>query len=196
MDKVENVLKIDFNDCSAISIIGRAAARPESWVIDEAENETKVALQQFACVHVTGNTFDPVAKRGQCILLSEPSIIPVDNDLVAVETTSQKRYLRRVFFVDEVACLCSINPLKNTVPLQLEKANISLNRVMGVLYEPCKNCNAKTSNGNEWHPCKNIDPSYFADKKLISVEGDSMEPIAQRTESSRNERDASCTMWD
>ena len=178
--KDENVLKIDFNDWGTIPIIGRAAARPESWVIDEAENVTKVALPKFACAHVTGHTFDPVARCGQCILLSDSSIIPVDNDLVVAESTDQKRYLRRVSFVDEVAYLCSINPLRTTAPLQLEKTTVSLNRVVGVLYEPCKNCKAESSNGNEWHPCKNIDPSYFADKKLISVEGDSMEPIARK----------------
>ncbi len=173
-------LNIEFSNSRNISIIGRAAARPESWVVDGTEQETNVIIQNFACVHVIGNTFDPVARCGQCILLSNSDDMPVDGDLVVGESSEQKKYLRRISFVDENAFLYSINPLKITAPLQVERKMLSLHRVIGVLYEPCRYCAPGILNGNEWHPCKNIDPCYFENKKMIAVEGDSIEPVARK----------------
>lgn len=173
-------LKIKFSNSRNISIIGRAAARPEAWFIEDTEQEANAFIQNFACVHVTGNTFDPVARYGQCILLSGSDDTPVDGDLVVGESSEQKKYLRRISFDDENAFLYSINPLKITAPAQVNRKVLTLHRVIGVLYEPCKRCDAKSLNGNEWHPCKNIDPSYFDAVKMIAVEGDSMEPIARK----------------
>ena len=173
-------LNIKFSNSRNISIIGRAAARPEAWVIEPTEQKTNASIQNFACVHVTGNTFDPVARCGQCILLSDSDDMPTDGDLVVGESSEQKKYLRRISFDDENAFLYSINPLKITAPLQVERKMLSLHRVIGVLYEPCRYCDAGILNGNEWHPCKDIDPSYFENKKMIAVEGDSIEPVARK----------------
>ncbi len=178
--KANVALNIKFNDVSNISIIGRAAARNESWVIDEAEQETNAFIQNFACVHVTGHTLDPVAKCGQCVLLSDSDDMLSDGDLVVGESSEQEKYLRRISFNDDSAFLYSINPLKITAPLQVDRNTFSLHRVVGVIYEPCRHCNAEILNGNEWHPCENIDPSYFENKKMITVEGDSIEPIARK----------------
>jgi len=178
--KANATLNITFNESLRIKHIGRAAARPGSWVIDEVEQETDKAIQSFACVHVTGNTFDPVARCNQCVLLSNSDDTPVDGDLVVGESSEQGRYLRRISFTDESAFLYSINPLKIKAPLQIERENLSLNRVIGVLYEPCRYCNVGSLNGNEWHPCEDIDPRYFGNMKMITVEGDSIEPIARK----------------
>lgn len=178
--KANAALNITFNDGSNISMIGRAAARPESWVVDAAEQETNEVIQNFACVHVTGYTLDPVARCGQCVLLSDSDDMPADGDLVVWESSDKKKYLRRISFDDENALLYSINPLKLTAPVQVERKMLSLHRVIGVLYDPCSNCNAEFLNCNEWHPCENIDPSYFENKKMIAVEGDSIEPIARK----------------
>jgi len=177
---LSNTTTFTFNESLQIKHIGRAAARPESWVVDEAEQETNVIIQKCACVRVTGHTFDPIARCGQCILLSESDDIPADGDLVVGESSEQGKYLRRISFDDESAFLYSINPLKITAPLQVDRKTLSLHRVIGVLYEPCRHCNGEGVNGNEWHPCNNIDPSYFENKKMIAVEGDSMEPIARK----------------
>jgi len=174
-----NIATFTFNESLHIKHIGRAAARSESWVVDEVEQETDKAIQNFACVHVTGSTFDPVARCGQCVLLSNSDDMPVDGDLVVGESSEQRRYLRRISFNDESAFLYSINPLKITAPVQVDRKTLSLHRVVGVLYEPCDRCNAKSLNGNEWHPCENIDSSYFRNMKMITVEGDSIEPIAR-----------------
>ena len=136
-------LNITFNDVSNISMIGRAAARPESWVVDAAEQETNEVIQNFACVHVTGYTLDPVARCGQCVLLSDSDDMPADGDLVVWESSDKKKYLRRISFDDENALLYSINPLKLTAPVQVERKMLSLHRVIGVLYDPCSNCNAE-----------------------------------------------------
>jgi len=177
---LSNTTTFTFNDSLQIKHIGRAAARPESWVVDEAGQETNEVIHNFACVHLTGNTLDPVARCGQCILLSDSDDIPVDGDLVVGESSEKKKYLRRISFDDENALLYSINPLKITAPVQVDRKTLSLHRVVGVLYDPCRHCNAEILIGNEWHPCENIDPSYFENKKMISVEGDSIEPIARK----------------
>jgi len=173
-------LNITFNERRNISVIGRAAARSESWVIDEPGQETNEVIRNFACVRVTGHTFDPVGRCGQCVLLSDSDDVPADGDLVVAESSEEEKYLRRISFDDENAFLYSINPLRITAPLQIEGKMLSLHRVIGVLYEPCRHCDAEIVNGNEWHPCTNIDPSYFENKKMIVVEGDSMEPIARK----------------
>jgi len=177
---LSNMTTFTFNDSLQIKHIGRVAARPESWVIDVVEQETNFVIQHFGCVHVTGNTFDPVARCGQCVLLADSDDMPVDGDLVVGESSEQEKYLRRISFNDNSAFLYSINPLKIMAPLQVDRRTLSLHRVIGVLYDPCKHCNAEILNGNEWHPCKNIDPSYFENKKMITVEGDSIEPIARK----------------
>lgn len=169
-----------FNETKIINQIGRAAARPDSWVVDEAEQEATAAIQNFACVHVTGNTFDPVARCGQCILLSGLDDVPEEGDLVVGEISEHEKFLRRISFNDESAFLYSINPLKITAPLQIDRNDLSVHRVIGVLYEPCRHCSAENLNGNEWHPCENIDPSYFENMKMIAVEGNSLEPIARK----------------
>ncbi len=174
------VLTITFNKRSDMPLIGRAAARNESWIINESEEETKIAVNNFGCLHVTANTFDPIARCGQCILLSGSDDIPSEGDLVAVESINQERYLRRISFDNENSLLYSINPLKISTPIKIDNNSLFAHKVIGVLYEPCKNCIAKNQNGNEWHPCKNIDPSYFNEMKMIAVEGDSMEPIARK----------------
>ena len=179
---LSNTTTFTFNDSLQIKHIGRAAARPESWVVDEAEQETNETIQNFACVHVTGHTFDPVARCGQCILLSDSDDMPADGDLVVGESSEKKKYLRRISFDDENALLYSINPLKITAPVQVDRKTLSLHRVVGVLYDPCRHCDMEIINGNEWHPCKNIDPSYFENKKMIAVEGDSIEPIARKSQ--------------
>ncbi|GAH83285.1 unnamed protein product, partial [marine sediment metagenome] len=166
-----NIATFTFNKPLQIKHIGRAAARPESWVVDAAEQETNEVIQNFACVHVTGHTLDPVARCGQCVLLSDSDDMPADGDLVVGESSEQEKYLRRISFNEESAFLYSINPLKITAPLQVERKMLSLHRVIGVLYDPCRHCNAEILNGNEWHPCENIDPSYFENKKMITVEG-------------------------
>jgi len=177
---LSNITTLTFNESLQLKNIGRAAARLKSWVIDEAEQETKQAIQNFACVHVTGHTFDPVARFGQCILLSDSDDMPDDGDLVVGESSEQKKYLRRISFDDENAFLYSINPLKITAPVQVDKKTLSLHKVVGVIYKPCNRCNAKSINGNEWHPCDNIDPSYFNKIRMVTVEGNSMEPIARK----------------
>lgn len=175
-----NVTSLIFNNSLPIMNIGRAAARPDGIIVDETVYETKASLQNFACVHVTGNTFDPIARCGQCVLLADSDDIVLDGDLVVGETNENKKFLRRISFNDEYAILYSINPLKITAPLQVDRKTLSLHRVIGILYDPCSLCQVESIEGNEWHPCKNIDPSYFKGIKMIAVEGDSMEPIARK----------------
>lgn len=180
VDKTVTNLTITFNKRSQIPVIGRAAARPETWIVEESEQASESAIENFACVHVTGNTFDPVARCGQCILLSGLDDVPEEGDLVVGETSEHEKFLRRISFNDESAFLYSINPLKITAPLQIDRNDLSVHRVIGVLYEPCRHCSAENLNGNEWHPCENIDPSYFENMKMIAVEGNSLEPIARK----------------
>ncbi|MEK0337357.1 MAG: hypothetical protein QQN41_07980, partial [Nitrosopumilus sp.] len=130
-----NIATFTFNKPLQIKHIGRAAARPESWVVDAAEQETNEVIQNFACVHVTGHTLDPVARCGQCVLLSDSDDMPADGDLVVGESSEQEKYLRRISFNEESAFLYSINPLKITAPLQVERKMLSLHRVIGVLYD-------------------------------------------------------------
>lgn len=180
IEGIGKALNIAFNNSSNIFVIGRAAARGESWIIEDTEQETKQVLQYYGCVHVTGNSFDPVARCGQCILLLDSDNMLVDGDLVVSETIEQKKYLRRISYDDENAFLYSINPLKIIAPVQFNKSTLTLHKVVGVIYKPCNRCNAKSINGNEWHPCDNINPSYFDKIKIVTVEGNSMEPIARK----------------
>ena len=117
----------------------------------------------------------------QCVLLADSDNIAIDGDLVVGESTNREKYLRRIAFNNGNAFLYSINPIKIYSPLLIDKNSLLVNKVIGVLYEPCRNCISDNSqNTNEWRPCQNIDSSYFKNIKMITVEGDSLEPIARK----------------
>lgn len=169
-----------FNEALRMKCIGRAAARPESWVVESSDNEASSIIQNFTCTHVTSDTLDPVARYGQCVLLANNDII-ADGDLIVGQSVNEENYLRRVAFNNGDAFLYSTNPIKTYQPLQIDKNSLSVNKVIGVLYNPCRKCIHDSSKTDEWCSCsQGIDLSYFATMKMIVVEGDSMEPIARK----------------
>jgi len=161
--------------------IGRAAARPESWVIDSPEQQAPFSVLISTCAHVTGHSFDPVARCGQCVLLAQEDNCPMNGDLVAGQLDEETRYLRRIAFDGDHAFLYSINPLKIIPPIRIEKTQLVSHKVVGIIYEPCRQCARDyTNKASEWQLCQKMDLSYFDKMKMISVEGDSLEPIARK----------------
>jgi len=177
-EKVESSITV-FYESIKIKTIGRAAARNESSVIEFSENFDESSLKPFACAYVTSYTFDPIARYGQYILLAQQDEVAVDGDLVAVESLDGERYLRRMAVDGDILILSSINPNKVISPIQINIDKVLVYKVMGVIYESTlPSRGGETIHDGEWQPYEKFDISFFDDLKMVSVEGDSLEPIA------------------
>ena len=163
-----------------LDVIGRAAARPEGWEIDEGIMPTEVSMKVGAVAFVSGVSIDPVARQRQYVLISPAEIVPQEGDLVVTQTADGKRLLRRVSFTGDEIFLQAINPVKSIPPVKMPRDGAVLYKVAGVLYE-AKGLRAGAGGaGNEWEPVDGCDEKTFEHLKGILVEGDSMEPVARK----------------
>lgn len=158
-------------------LIGRAAAKSESIVIESSESFTKGTLSPGSVVCVTGDTLDPIAKVGQWVILADEDISVQDGDLAAVELTDNKRLLRRVWSDGDCWRMESINPIKPKPIHSSFKNETAIRKIVGVLYEPIKMFD--TASGSEWEPKDfqviNSEDNFF----IVDVEGSSLIPVAK-----------------
>lgn len=170
-----------FNRPFTLPVIGRAAARPESWVLDSS---TEVALTKFApsaAIFVSSNTLNPVIRYGQCALLADEEIQLEDDNLVAVVSSDGDRYLRKLWSESEVYILQAIHPTKPVPAIRTLKSQNAIRKVIGVLYEPALRPNIqKSTKTSEWYPYSSFPSKIFSNLRMLIVEGDSLDPIARK----------------
>ncbi len=161
-----------------LSMIGAAAARSDPWAIDVSDEGERLTLATGAGVLVSSDSLDPVAKRGQWVLLAPEDVLPGDGDLVAVNDADGNRYLRRIWSDAENWVLQSVNPVQPLPSISVEKRATAARRVLGVVYEPAVSTPPSSGEATEWHPSSGFAPAKLARYNTIQVEGDSLRPLA------------------
>lgn len=164
-----------------LAIIGRAAARGESWVVDNGtcEGEEVVNFDHVVCV--AGESLEPVARRGQYVLLDTVERIPVEGDLVAVETSTGERFLRRVSFMSDMVLLQGVNPVKHFPTIGVAREHAVMHKIIGVLYGATGlTAEQLRSDTDEWRAAVGSIEKELQKLKAIIIEGDSMDPIARK----------------
>jgi len=159
-----------------LQLLGSAAARPESLTVIPDGDSSASEIPPAHAVLVSGATLDPVAKVGQWVLLAHGEGKLHDGDLAAVSTDGGRRYLRRVWSEGDNWMLQSINPVTPVASILLRKLHAAARRVIGVLYEPSTR---PGSTVDEWQPRSDFDTAKLSKLRVITVEGDSLEPIAK-----------------
>ncbi len=164
-----------WSDEVEINVLGGAAARSGHYVVDLAGGMTTIALSGGSAVLVTCDALDPVAKKGQWILLGG-DLTDQDHGALAAVATSEGRFLRRVWPDRERWILQSVNPVDPVASLSVPKMSASAKRVIGVIYKP-ETFLASTSS-DEWCPHGRGVLSELRSSNAIHVLGDSLAPIA------------------
>lgn len=170
-----------FKDPLVFPNIGRAAARPESWVLDSSDEVTLTRFAPHTTIFVCSNTLNPVIKYGECALLAGEEIQPRDDDLVAVVSNDGDRYLRKLWSDKESYLLQAIHPTKPVPAVRTSTIKAAMRKVIGVLYNtpltPVMQTSSKTL---EWYPFSSFPSEIIANFKTLVVEGDSLEPVARQ----------------
>lgn len=171
----------NWNQPITIKHLGRAAAKEDSVVIDSVELSMNIKIDCFAAVLVVGDTLDPVAKRGQWVLLGPDDESITDGCLAAVLTGDNKRLLRGVWPDGEQWLLDSINPVTRIAVEPTPRDTAALRKIKGVVFEPRQTVSAETlAGGGEWLESDGLTSHDISRLHAITVEGNSLEPIASK----------------
>ncbi len=168
-----------WNEPLEMKVLGRAAAKNDAVVIDSSDSATSVGLATGSTVLVCSDTLDPVAKRGQCVILADEDTPIQNGDLAAIELPGGRRSLRRVWDNEDNWYMQSINPVRVFPVESAMKAESAVRKVVGVLFEPILASDG-SADSMEWKPVDHATPNIIKDLRCITVEGDSLEPIARR----------------
>jgi hypothetical protein len=161
-------------------VFGRAAAKPDSWVLDTPEEVYSTRFAPDTIVYVSSDTLDPVIRYGQCALLASEDTLPNEGDLVAVFDADGNKYLRRLWSDGEYYVLQAINPTKSVPPIRTLKTQSAMLKIVGVLYEPSSKPVIQSSSKTlEWYPYPTFPMDTFKSLKTLVVEGNSLDPIAR-----------------
>jgi SOS-response transcriptional repressor LexA len=155
---------------------GRAAARGDSLEVDVPSDPSVVCVAKGGAIVVNANTLDPVAKRGQWLLLATEDIAINDGDLVAVDCVNGGRFLRRSWVSGNNLSLQSINPIEPVADVIVPRIDSSVRKIIGVLYEPHREMNTCTV---EWSPRADFQVDWVQQLSTVHVEGRSLDPIAR-----------------
>ncbi len=169
-----------WDEAMEIPVLGRAAARTNGCIVEMVEEVWLTRLAPGGAVLVAGETLEPVARRGQWALLASDEVPVADGELAAVMDTKGNRLLREIWSDGDRFILQSINPVKAIPSLSVDKAEVALRKVIGVLYEPSRT--AKAGNGTaiaEWQPRSDFDPEMVKKLYAITIQGTSLDPIAR-----------------
>ncbi|HUG68715.1 MAG TPA: hypothetical protein VMM76_13250, partial [Pirellulaceae bacterium] len=160
--------------------LGRAAAKEESWEVDLQNEPGTTVMGVGSAVLVAADTLDPVAKRGQWLLLAINDGAFHDGDLVAVTCANGAQLARRIWSNGDTWVLQSINPVKPIADVVVPKTESAPRKIIGVLYEPCR---PVASSGAaailEWQPRADFQVKWIKNLASVYVEGSSLEPIAR-----------------
>jgi hypothetical protein len=119
---------------------------------------------------------EPIVRAGQWLLAAPEDVIVTDGDLV-VARVGKRRLLRRAWTDGANWQLASINPVLPGNPIVARRSETPIRKVWGVLYEPLMN---GTDDDDEWQTRDDFDPAWLAPLHTITVEGESLVPLARR----------------
>lgn len=163
-------------DPISIQVLGRAAAKPESWVCNENADGNGLALPPGSAVAALSGTLEPIVRAGQWLLTAPEDVVVRDGDLV-VAIVGKRRLLRRAWTEEANWHLASTNPVLPGNPIVARKSETPIRKVWGVLYEPLM---IGTDGDDEWQPRDDFDSAWIASLHTIAVEGESLSPLARR----------------
>ena len=174
----------NWNQPLALTHLGRAAAKGDGVIIDNAEESINFEIDHLSPVLVTDDTLDPVAKKGQWVLLFPDDEFISDGCLAAVLTSDGKHLLRRVWPDGDDWLLESINPVKRIAVKTALIGTTTIRKIAGVVFEPRQKISDEmTAGGAEWQESDILTPNDVSKFNTITVEGDSLEPIAWKGQS-------------
>ncbi|WP_157369253.1 AAA family ATPase [Zavarzinella formosa] len=160
-----------------LKIIGSAAAQTRGCVVDMAIAPTDSEFGEGSAVLVADSTLCPIARPGQWALLSGEA---GNGDLVAAVDVYRNRYLRRAWSAGSSWLLEAVNPSAGVPPVRLRKCDVTLKRVSGICYGPRKEPRPGAGKYlSEWLPRSDFKPAYIGGNFGVTVEGLSLDPIAQ-----------------
>lgn len=162
-----------------IAELGRAAARPNGLVVDVVEEPRSVLIPPGSGALVACDVLEPIALRGQWLILAPDEVPPQDGDLIVAVDTTGRRLLRRAWSEGEDWLLESVNPIRPVASILAPKREAAIRKVIGVLFEP-----AAIPSGSsgpilmEWQPRNDFPVQALRGLRAVTVEGDSLAPIA------------------
>lgn len=164
-----------------LKAVGRAAAKPESVTIEDAQSAEDIELEPGSTVRICSNTLDPVGKCGQWVILAGEDVSVVDGDLAAIEMPRGGRLLRRVWSDGPSWRMQSINPVQSYPIKSVLKMESAIRRIIGVLFEPRQMPGTDVDPDiAEWDLADHDTPTAIQALNAITVEGDSLDPIARK----------------
>ena len=164
-----------------IECFGVAAAKNEYWEVNTTDEVTNWLVSPGFAVLVVGSSLEPVARPGQWAILSQSDELARDGDLVAVACENGERFLRRIWSDGDHWILHSINPVEGLPGIRVPKREASCRRVIGILYEPFRPSRLrKNSTIAEWCPRNDFPENWSGNCAIVSVVGESLDPIARR----------------
>lgn len=163
-----------------LDVFGRAAAKGESWVVDVPGDLGVTSVPSGAAVLVTSDALDPVAKRGQWVLLAAEDVSCNDGDLVAVMCASGERLLRRIWSSGDNWTFQSINSVRPIKSFVAPKVDSAPRKIVGVLYQQHPSPGSSTdATMKEWQPREDFQVNWVKNLASVFVEGSSLDPIAR-----------------
>lgn len=172
--------KVTWDNPVELPMVGAAAAKSNPWSVKFHDAPSVSTFTPDAAVQVCGDSLEPVAQPGHWMLLAKDGEEVYDGDLVAVRDEHGTNYLRRVWSDGRVWILQSINPVRPTHTVTVNKRLAGIRKVIGVLYSPLGPAQRKVGRSDEWLPCTSLDAAKaFMDCKTIDVQGNSLNPIAR-----------------
>jgi len=174
-----------------LNVVGRAAALSDGRAADgrvdlnefPSSQHKKITLAQHRAFRLLSATLEPVARRGDILLVKEPAEITPRSLVIAL---SEDRVLARRFEIaanhSDVAVLTaqSVNPHQIAPPVIAHKATLKLYKIIGVIYES-PGWNPPSASEMEICACDGeavIDRLASDSLGLVEVEGDSAVPFA------------------
>jgi len=159
-----------------LSIVREAAAAHNGQGIDWDENQIH-SLEGYQMVLATADTLSPIVLVGQSLLLDNTETTPANGDLVIVETTDTRRYLRRFWkSLDGSVMLVTANATRPRQPVHLSSRQHKMRRVVGVLFSDV-NIRGETK-ADEWTPFEPPD-GWSSNIVGLRIKGTSMEPFVR-----------------
>ncbi len=172
--------KVCWDNPVELPMVGAAAAKSNSWSVEFHDAAGVSIFTPAAAVQVCGDSLEPVAHAGNWMLLANEGEEVHDGDLVAVRDEHNTNYLRRVWSDGRAWILQSINPVRPSPTVTVNKRLAGIRKTIGVLYRPLGSAVPKAGKFAEWLPCTSLSASQaFKGCKTIDVQGDSLNPIAR-----------------
>jgi hypothetical protein len=159
-----------------LEIVREAAAAHNAQGI-EWDLSNEYSLEAYPVVLLRSKVISPIALPGQYLILDWEDREPKSKDLVIVETSDGKRYVRRIWINEDTEIVLEgANPTTTYEPIRVVNGECKVRRIVGVLYDNIDI--ALGGVGEEWVP-SNLSNSWFDSVIGVRVNGTSLEPVAR-----------------